>query len=216
MKKYWFIIPIIILLVVVYYFAAAKKAEYAEMKDEPHLLGNPSSSVVLVEYSDFQCPACGLATSLVKEVVEKYQDKIKFEYRHFPLTTIHKYAFRAAEAAECAADQSKFWEYHDKLFLNQDNLTKSDLLLYAKEINGLDGELFGDCLESGVKKKRVNEDLEEANRLGLNSTPTFFLNGQKVDDWQRLMEMVQGLVEPLVPLQNATSTSSSFNVQFSS
>ena len=216
MKKYWFIILIIILLVIVYYFATARKVEYSEMKDEPHLKGNPEASVVLVEFSDFQCPACGAAAPLVKEVVEKYQDKMKFEYRHFPLTTIHQYAFRSAEASECAADQGKFWEYHDKLFFNQDNLKKSNLLLYAQETEGIDAELFKDCLASGVKKKRVNEDLDEARRLGLNSTPTFFLNSQKVDDWQRLMEMVEGLIEPLVPLQNATSTTSSFNIQFSS
>ncbi len=206
-KKYlWLIGPLVVLVILAVWFFNREKVEYAELKDEPHLKGSAEASVVLVEFSDFQCPACGAAFSLVKDLLEKYQDKIKFEYRHFPLKQ-HVYAFRAAEASECAADQGKFWEYHDLLFANQAALTKKDLSAYASRVSGLDVELWSDCLTAGAKVKRVEEDLTEAEKQGYNFTPTFILNNQPVEDWGSLPEQVQSLLEPLAPFRQSTSTS---------
>ena len=218
MKNKWLLAGLgLIIIIGLYFWLGYKKVEYSEMADGPHLRGNPEASVVLVEYSDFQCPACGNASFLVKDLLDKYQDQIRFEYRHFPLTSIHPYAFRAAEAAECAADQGKFWELHDQIFLNQDKLRKKDLIVYAAGIEGLDSEIWQDCLASGAKSNRVKEDLNEANQLGYNSTPTFVLNGQKITNYNDLPSRIEGLLQPLIPLQQATSSQSYFrNVKFSS
>lgn len=206
-KKYWWAAALAALLIVLYFaFFSGPKVEYAEQNTELHIKGNAEASVVLVEWSDFQCPACGLAFPIVEEVLAKYGDKIKFQYRHLPLTSIHPYAYRAAEASECAADQGQFWEYHDLLFDNQKSLTRSDLKLYAARIEGLDAELWQDCLSSGVKRKMVDADLAEAKKQNYNSTPTFLLNGQKVNDWSALPQLVQAMIEPLAPLRQATST----------
>lgn len=207
-KKYWWAAALAALLIVLYFvFFSGPKVEYAELNVEPHIQGNPESSVVMVEWSDFQCPACGAVFPLVKDILAKYGDKIKFQYRNLPLSGLHPYAYRAAEAAECAADQGKFWQYHDLLFANQKSLTRSDLKIYAGRVEGLDAELWQDCLASGVKRKIVDADLAEAKKQSYNSTPTFLLNGQKVSDWSALPQLVQAMIEPLVPLRQATSTS---------
>jgi len=203
-KRYWWLWTIVlaVILTVIWLIAGnSNKAQYTEKTDGPHIQGNASSSVSLVEFSDFQCPACGMAFQAVESLLQKYGDKIKFEYRNFPLVSIHRYAYRAAESAECAADQGKFWEMHDLLFTNQQNLTNMDLAKYASQVNGLDAALWQNCLNSGVKAKRVDEDLAEGNKQGYNSTPTFILNGQKVEDWAKLDEMIKALVEPLAPTQ---------------
>src|SRR3989344_1662348 len=199
-KKYWWLWLIILVVILLVIWPVAKnfnKVAYNEITNGLHLKGSPEASVSIVEFSDFQCPACGAAFNLVQNITETYGDKIRFEYRNFPLTSIHRYAYKAAEAAECAADQGKFWEYHDLLFTNQESLTDSDLLNYASQIDGLDVPLWNNCLAFGVKEKRVDEDIAEANDQGYNATPTFILNGQKVLDWGRLQDMVKSLVEPL-------------------
>jgi len=219
MKKKYFWPGLVVVILVLGYFMVRglQKPEYTEITDGPHLQGNPESSVVLVEYSDFQCPACASAMLMVKRLLEDYGDKIRFEYRNFPLTSSHRYAYRAAEAAECAADQGKFWEYHDQLFINQDHLGNKDLLLYAGETEDLDVELWQDCFASRAKSKRVKEDLDEALKRGYSFTPTFLLNGQIIASWSEVPDKVKGLVEPMIPLQNATSSQSYFgNVKFSS
>jgi len=173
-----------------------KEVEYAELTLERNFRGNPEASVVLVEFSDFQCPACAAAQAVAAQVLDDYQGKIKLEFKHLPLTTIHRSAYKAAEAAECAGDQKKFWEYHDLLFNHQNNLESSDLENYASQV-GIDIELWRDCLLAHAKKYIIEKDLNEARNLGLNSTPSFFLNGQKVSDWQKLPALVQALVEPV-------------------
>lgn len=217
MKNKWFYIigGLIIVTVLYYIFLGSKSVEYSEISDGPHLAGNPEASVVLVEFSDFQCPACGDASFLAKDLLKEYGDKLRFEYRHFPLVGIHPYAYRAAVAAECAADQDKFWEYHDLLFLNQDKLKKNDLQSYAFRINGLDNEIWLDCLNSGTKEVRVNEDLQEAENMGFDSTPTFVLNGQKVENYLELSEKIKSLLEPLIPLKQSTSSQSYLDIKTS-
>jgi len=147
------------------------------VKNNSQVLGSEDAKVTVVEFSDFQCPACGAAHSVVKQVIKEYGDKILFVYRHFPLLATHQYALKAAEAAEAAGEQGKFWEYHDILFANQDNLKTEDLKNYAKQI-GLDVKKFNEALDSGKNKDKVLSDLDDGEKFGVASTPTFFINGQ--------------------------------------
>ncbi len=140
--------------------------------------GNENAKVSIVEFSDFQCPACGQAYPAVERAFSQYSDKVKFTYRHFPLSSLHPYAQKAAEASECASEQRKFWEMYDKLFQNQQNLKISDLKQYATDI-GLDSAQFNSCLDTGKYASKVASDYSFALSIGLNSTPTFFINGEK-------------------------------------
>lgn len=145
--------------------------------------GNPDAKVVIVEYSDFQCPFCGKAQTTVEQILNDYNGKVKLYYKQFPLTQIHPNAQKAAEASLLAADQGKFWEYHDLLFENQDNLDLASLKRYAAQLN-LDMEKFNSGLDSGIKAQAVNKDLEEGIRNGVGGTPMFFINGQVVSGAQ--------------------------------
>ncbi len=143
--------------------------------------GNPAASVVVTEYADLQCPACKAAQdSIVQPLLEEYGDRIAFEFKHFPLRSIHRFALEAAEAAECAADQGAFWEYHDVIYARQDMLSSAALRSWAGEL-GLDEELFDRCVSSGVKRKTILTDFEEGRNAGVQGTPTFFINGERVD-----------------------------------
>ncbi len=145
--------------------------------------GNPDAKVVIIEYSDFQCPFCGKAQTTVEQILNDYNGKVKLYYKQFPLTQIHPNAQKAAEASLLAADQGKFWEYHDLLFENQDNLDLASLKRYAAQLN-LDMEKFNSGLDSGIKAQAVNKDLEEGIRNGVGGTPMFFINGQVVSGAQ--------------------------------
>jgi len=151
--------------------------------------GVENAKVKIVEYSDFQCPACKAATEMVKTLDEKYGYEIKLEFKYFPLVSIHENSFAAAMAAECANDQGKFWAYHDELFAHQDSLQKSDLVSFAQNL-GLDVASFTACLESNAKSKIVREDMGAGNKLGINATPTFFVDGEKVENWPELDKIV--------------------------
>jgi protein-disulfide isomerase len=137
--------------------------------------GPPDAKVTIVEFSDFQCPYCGAAFGTVEQLMQQYAGKVKLVFRQFPLP-IHPQAEKAAEASLCAADQKKFWEFHDLLFRNQKKLDASDLKTYAASA-GLDGPKFAQCLDSGDKKKQVDLDLEAGQAAGVNGTPAFFING---------------------------------------
>ena len=147
------------------------------VKNNSQVLGSEDAKVTIVEFSDFQCPACGAAHPVVKQVIKEYGDRILFVYRHFPLLATHQYALKAAEAAEAAGEQGKFWEYHDILFVNQDNLRTEDLKSYAKQV-GLDMKKFNEALDSGKYKDKVLADLDDGEKFGVTSTPTFFINGK--------------------------------------
>jgi len=137
--------------------------------------------ILIEEFSDFQCPACGAAYPELKSFFGRNaSDRVKFIYKHFPLAQIHPQAFKAAEAAECADEQGMFWEYHDKLFENQRNLLRSNLIAYAEGI-GLNSGSFTSCLDSGRMSGRVQAGIDEGNSRGVRSTPTFFINGQKYE-----------------------------------
>ncbi|MEM4337088.1 MAG: thioredoxin domain-containing protein [Candidatus Woesearchaeota archaeon] len=144
--------------------------------------GNASAKVVLTEYSDFECPACAYAEPIIRALRSEYKDKIAFRYINFPLTNIHPNAFSAAEASECANDQGKFWEYHDKLFENNRNLNKDTYLKIAREI-GLNMTSFEICINSGAKKEVVIKDIKEALEKNIRGTPSFFVNDKYIENY---------------------------------
>jgi protein-disulfide isomerase len=144
---------------------------------------HPSTSqnalVTVTEYADLQCPACRSAHgTLVQPLIEKYGTKIAYDFRHFPLSSIHRYAMEAAEASECAADQGKFWEFVDNDYENQTDLSSDTLRDWAKDL-GLDEDLFGRCLDSHIKRKAIQASYDEGSAKGVQGTPTFFVNGQQ-------------------------------------
>jgi protein-disulfide isomerase len=142
--------------------------------------GPSNAPVTIVEFTDFQCPFCGaFARDTEHSLLAAYQGKVRLVIRDYPISGIHPYAQKAAEAAECAQDQGKFWPYHDVLFAHQDALDVAHLKAYAKQV-GMDRRTFAHCLDSGVEATRVAADMADAQRYGVSATPTFFINGQKV------------------------------------
>jgi len=144
--------------------------------DDP-VKGPASAPVTIVEFSDFQCPFCSKVTPTLKQLEEKYGDKLRVVFRDFPLSSIHKDAAKAAEAAECAHAQGKFWEMHDKLFGDQSKLQVEGLKKSAADI-GLDAAAFNQCLDSGKFAAEVQKDVDEGMSYGVTGTPAFFINGR--------------------------------------
>lgn len=149
--------------------------------DRDHIQGPAEAPVTLVEYGDFECPYCGAAYPIVKEVQARLGEKLRFVFRNFPITTSHPHAEQAAEAAEAAASQDRFWEMHDVLYENQKRLRDPDLRTYAEQL-GLDLEKFDEDLAEHVHAARVREDFMSGVRSGVNGTPTFYINGARHDD----------------------------------
>src|SRR4051812_1278721 len=161
-----------------------------------HAVGPASAVVTLVEYGDYECPSCGQAYPIVKELVNRLARELRFVFRNFPLSTVHRYAEHAAESAEAAAAQGRFWEMHDILFENQDALEDEDLIRYAAAL-GLDESQFIADLSQHVYAARVREDFMGGVRSGVNGTPTFFINGGRHDgpfDFDTLSEAVENQI----------------------
>ncbi len=162
-----------------------------------HIRGNPSGAVTLVEYGDFECPHCGRAHPILNELLERMGDDIRFVFRHFPLTQIHPDAEPAAESAEAAAAQGKFWEMHDALFENQQELEPQSLVGYASDL-GLNLPQFQLELAERSHQPRVREDFMSGVRSGVNGTPSFFINGRRHDgawDLDSLMTAIEEEME---------------------
>lgn len=140
--------------------------------------GPARAPVTLVEFSDFQCPYCARSQSVLQQIHAAYGDKVRFVFKHLPLE-MHKDARRAAEASLCAADQAKFWEFHDWMFANMNQLSEPQLVAQATAL-GLDVERFTRCLTSGEKAEAVNADMMAARELGITGTPAFVVNGRMV------------------------------------
>lgn len=156
--------------------------------ERDHVLGPPSATVTLVEYGDFECPHCGAAYPIVQEILDRLGDRLQFAYRHFPLAQIHPHAEDAAEAAEAAGAQGRFWKMHDLLFRNQQTLEDRQLIHFAGRL-GLDVARFRSELLEHVHHQRVREDFKSGVKSGVNGTPTFFINGVRYDGaWQMLLE----------------------------
>ena len=142
--------------------------------------GNPNAVVTVQEFSDLQCPACRTVhLQLVSSLLQEHGERIRFEFKHFPLQTIHPLALRAAMASECAADQGKFWEYVDLAYMRQSELSADALTEWAGELS-LDTPLFERCLASEAKRDTVMQDYSEARSRNLRGTPTFLVNGKEV------------------------------------
>jgi NhaA family Na+:H+ antiporter len=144
--------------------------------ERDHVRGDPGAPVTLVEYGDFQCPYCGDAYPVVHELLARFGDRLRFVFRHMPLSDLHPRAEAAAEAAEAAGAQGRFWEMHDRLFSHQQQLSDQDLRDHAEAI-GLDVERFDLELRERRHAGRVAEDYSSGTRSGTPSTPRFFING---------------------------------------
>jgi protein-disulfide isomerase len=216
MKNPWIIIGIITVVlfggaILISNESTADNNEGVEVRK--HIKGNSEASVKLVEYSDFQCPSCASFHPVVKTLIEQYGEKISFEYKHFPLSTIHKNALGAAIAAEAAGQQDKFFEFHDLLFENQGEwsavaVPNTLFLKYAEQLN-LDLELFKKHLKSSVLRDKVRSEFDEGRSLEVAGTPTFFLNGERMEftSFPEFLEKVNFAIDPsLVNTLNASGT----------
>jgi protein-disulfide isomerase len=150
------------------------------VSERDHAVGPDDAPVTLVEYGDYECPYCRMAHQIVKAAQRELKGQLHFVFRNFPLAEIHPHARHAAQAAEAAAAQGKFWEMHDMLFEHQDGLEDADLVRYA-EMLGLDAQRVARELEAGTYAKRVRDDFRSGVRSGVNGTPTFFVNGERYE-----------------------------------
>jgi protein-disulfide isomerase len=145
-----------------------------------HIRGNRNALLELVEYGDYECSDCGRAFPIIKEIQKEMGEELKFVFRNFPLSEIHPHAISAALAVEAAGLQNKFWEMHDIIFKNQRQLEYEDLLYYAKKIK-LELNQFKNDIQENALLEKVEADFESGVRSGVNSTPSFFINGIKYD-----------------------------------
>jgi len=155
--------------------------------------GPANAPVTIVEFADFECPFCGGLFPTLKLVEKNYTDKVRFVYRHFPLTNIHPRAQKAAEAAVCANEQGHFWEFHDSMFGNQQQLTVPDLKRRA-EVMKLDTAAFNSCLDSGRAAEAVKKDAAEGSQAGVTGTPALFINGRMLTGAQPYNE-IRNIIE---------------------
>ena len=224
-KTKWIIFAVVCvgLLGGLIYFNSSEKAEVSNVNSAgvisgeedgtyaDNVYGNAESSVVLVEYGDFQCPACASAAGAVGSLKQEYKDDIAFVYRHFPLTSIHPNALATATVSEAAANQGKFWEMHDLLFERQSQWESVDASergtlfeQYADQL-GLDVETFKEDIQSDEIANKINFQRSVASNDGVSATPTFFLNGEQVSsevisnltsgDGSQLREQIDSLIE---------------------
>lgn len=147
---------------------------------QDHAAGPAGAPVTLVEYGDYECPYCGMAYPVVKRVQSALGNQLRFVFRNFPLAEAHPHARLAAQAAEAAGAQGRFWEMHDMLFENQSALEPADIVGYAQSV-GLDLKRFEQDMEAGTYAKKVRDDFRSGVRSGVNGTPTFFVNGERYD-----------------------------------
>jgi protein-disulfide isomerase len=176
-----------------------------------HAAGPDDAPVTLVEYGDYECPYCGMAYPIVKRAQQDLGGRLRFIFRNFPLAESHPHARLAAEAAEAAGAQGKFWEMHDTLFEHQDALETEDLVGYAKSI-GIDTVQFSHDLEAGTYTKRVRDDFRNGARSGVNGTPTFFVNGSRYDgSWANEKAFTHALREAAHQSGRGTHTTAEAN-----
>jgi protein-disulfide isomerase len=155
--------------------------------------GAKDAAVTLVEFSDFQCPFCQAAVATINQLMAQYAGKIKLIFRDFPIPNLHPLAPKAHEAARCAAEQDKFWEYHDLLFERSPRLAPAELKQYARDLK-LNGEDFDKCFDAGKYQAAIASDVQDATRLGASGTPTFFINGlmivgaQPISTFQKIID----------------------------
>lgn len=186
-KGFWgVIIAIVLIFGGILVFNKDDKSASSNAKPTTHVMGSAQNNVTLLEYGDYQCPACGQYYPVVKEVVDKYKDRIQFQFRNLPLNQIHQNAFAGARAAEAAAKQDKFWEMHDVLYENQTTWSagsnpKDYFDAYAKQL-GLDVAKFDSDFTSSSVNDMINADINAFKATGEKmQTPSFFLNGKAIN-----------------------------------
>jgi protein-disulfide isomerase len=160
------------------------------------LRGPATAPVTIVEFSDFHCPFCKQAQPTLTRVLSRYGDKVKLAFRHYPIDSLHPGARAASEAAQCAVDQGKFWQFHDKLFAGGADSSAAALKALAVEA-GLDPEAYEKCLASGKSKQIVEKDVEQGNDLGITGTPAFYINGRLLSGAQPFEAFVRVIDEEL-------------------
>lgn len=213
MKNPWVIVGVI--AVVLFGGAILFSNSAAEESNEgveitPHVKGNPDATVTLVEYSDLQCPACAGFEPILTGMLEQYGDQLRFEYKHFPLPArIHPHALSASLAAEAAGQQGKFFEFHDLLYANQQTwsavaVPQTYFVQYASDL-GLDLDKFKQHMRSSVLRERIQGEFAEGEALGVTGTPTFFLNGKKME-FESYLEFAQQIGYAINPELMASST----------
>ncbi len=150
-----------------------------KITNSDHVLGSSRAKVTMVEFSDFQCPYCGKFAATVKKLMTDYKDKVRLVYRHFPLDSIHPNARPAAEAAECAGEQGKFWEYHDQLFAKQEELGDATFTQIATNLK-LNTAKFNECLASDKYMAKIDADYQSGIAAGVQGTPHSIVNSTPV------------------------------------
>ncbi len=186
MKNPWTIVLILAVVLIsgsIWYSGNVSEKNNEGVTFSPNVKGNADSVVTLVEYSDFQCPACAAFQPILNEVLTEYGDQLKFEYKHMPLP-MHPFAEHAARAAEAAGQQDAFFAFHDKLFAEQATWSRSGnptaaFIKYAEEL-GLDTAAFKRHMNASLVRDKVRTEAKEAKELGITGTPTFFLNGTRM------------------------------------
>ena len=215
MKNPWVIIGVIAVLLfggAIWYSKVSGEKNNEGVTVTEHSKGGADAAVVLTEYSDFQCPACQAFEPVVAQVLAQYGQKIRFEYKHYPLP-IHQFAIQAAQASEAAAQQGKFFEYHDRLFAEQKTWSTSQtpqllFLQYAQDL-GLNVDQFKRQMQSSVIKDAVKKAQKDAGNMGLTGTPSFFLNGQKmeINSYEDFTAQIAAAIDPAAAaLMQASST----------
>jgi protein-disulfide isomerase/rhodanese-related sulfurtransferase len=186
------------------------------VRPDSHMAGNPHAAVTVVEFGDFECPICGREEPVARQIRAKYANQIRFVFRQFPLTHIHAFSERMAEASECAAEQGKFWEAVDEIYSRQDDSTSEPGLQSDAAAIGLDLARFNQCMASGAEAARVKRDHADGIALGVNGTPTFFIGREAapgvpdLDDLSRLIDQAlaaEGVAQPSIPPPAAPSAS---------
>jgi protein-disulfide isomerase len=160
--------------------------------------GPMNAPVTIVEFSDFECPFCRAVLPTITELMSRYPGKVRWVFRDFPIQSLHPTASKAHEAARCAGEQGKFWEYHDLLFARLPRNSVPALKQYAGELK-LKSAAFAECLERGRYRAEVASDLQEGKRLGIEVTPTFFINGRMREGEQSiaaLQELIESELKP--------------------
>jgi protein-disulfide isomerase len=205
MKNPWIIVAVITiaLFAAAFYFAGGAEERNNEgVQELTHVKGNPEATVLLEEFSDFQCPACGAMAPVILGLMDEYGDQIRFEYKHFPIERAHPYAVQAAMAAEAAGQQGKFYEFHDLLFENQQTWSQSptpnaQFQQYAAELE-LDIDQFRRQLNASLLRDKVQAQQAEGRDRGVTGTPTMFLNGERMQysTYQEFLEQVARALDP--------------------
>jgi protein-disulfide isomerase len=220
MKNPWLIVGIIAILLLggaVLYSSVLAGQSNEGIEIKTHIKGNSEADITLVEYSDFQCSACAGFEPIINGMLEQYGDRLRFEYKQFPLPPqMHPYSLQAAMAAEAAGQQGNFFEFHDKLYENQQAWSSSAtpitfFLQYASDL-GLDMDKFKLQMKSSVLREKIEADFAEGEALGVDGTPTFFLNGKrmKYESYLEFMQQIGYTINPdLVSSSIASTTETS-------